>query len=116
MYVRELSLEKWNALQAETQYQGEGSSHELASLLITEAVQYLMFRIKQPIFLLFLDARSAFDNVIISYLVRQLFMSGMEGNSMLYIENRLANRITFLEYDKKIVGPIHDECGVEQGG
>ena len=29
IYVRELSLSRWNAVQAPTQYQGEGSSHEL---------------------------------------------------------------------------------------
>ena len=40
IYVRDLYIEKWNQLQANTQYQGEGSSHELASLLITEAIQH----------------------------------------------------------------------------
>ena len=116
MYVRDLFISKWNSKQADTQYQGDGSSHELASLLITEAVQTSRYVLKQPIFLLFLDARSAFDNVVTPYLIRQLYMSGMEGNSLLYIDNRLTNRLSFLEFNKETVGPIHDECGLEQGG
>ena len=39
LYVRDLFISKWNRCQAKTQYQGESSSHELASLLVTEAVQ-----------------------------------------------------------------------------
>ena len=115
-YVRELFVEKWNMKQAETQYQGQGSSHELASLLITEAVQHSKFTIMKPIFLLFLDAKSAFDNVIIPYLVRCFHQAGMEGSSVLYMENRLANRLTFCEYDKVFTGPIRDQQGLEQGG
>ena len=116
MYVRELFIDKWNSQQADTQYQGEGSSHELASLLITETIQYSKFITKQPIFLLFLDAESAFDSVVIPYLVRNLYASGMEGHSVLFMENRLANRATFCEFDKVIAGPIYDEQGLEQGG
>ena len=44
MYVRDIFIAKWNKLQAPTQYQGEGSNHELASLLITEAIQHSKFR------------------------------------------------------------------------
>ena len=39
-YIRDLNIEKWNRAQADTQYQGAGSSHELASLLITETIQH----------------------------------------------------------------------------
>ena len=116
MYVRELFIANWNSEQASTQYQGEGSSHELASLLITEAVQFSKFNARKPIFTLFLDAESAFDNVIIQYLVRQLYISGMEGNSLLYLDKRLSSRLSFLEYNRETAGPIHDECGLEQGG
>ena len=115
LYVRDLSIEKWNNMQADTQYQGVGSSHELASLLVTEAIQHSKSSNK-PIFLLFLDAKSAFDTVHIPYLVRKLYLSGMNGHSVLYMENRLANRITFCEFDKAVVGPIYDEQGLEQGG
>ena len=40
----------------------------------------------------------------------------MDGQGVLYMDNRLRSRITVLEFDKSMVGPIHDECGVEQGG
>ena len=40
MYVRDLSIDKWNKMQADTQYQGERSNHEFASLLMTEAIQH----------------------------------------------------------------------------
>ena len=116
MYVRDIFLSKWNKVQAKTQYQGEGSSHELASLIITEATQYSMHRSKEQLFLLFLDAKSAFDNVVTPYLIRQAYLSGMEGNSILYLDNRLSHRKTYLEYNKATAGPILDECGLEQGG
>ena len=79
-------------------------------------MQTSRFVLKQPIFILFIDARSAFDNVVTPYLLRQLYMSGIKGNSLLYLDNRLTNRLSFLEFNKDIVGPIHDECGLEQGG
>ena len=116
IYVRDLYIEKWNQLQADTQYQGEGSSHELASLLITKAIQHSKYVSSKPIFMLFLDAKSAFDTVIIPYLIRQLYFSGVDGSSLLYMDNRLTSRITFCEFDKQLAGPIHDEQGVEQGG
>ena len=36
MYVCDLSKEAWKKDQSETQFQGEGSSHELAAVLLTE--------------------------------------------------------------------------------
>ena len=116
MYIRELYIERWNSQQADTQYQGECSSHELASLLITETIQHSKLVTKQPIYLLFLDAKSAFDTVVIPYLIRKLYLSGMEGNSVLYMDNRLSNRATFCEFDSDVAGPIFDEQGLEQGG
>ena len=116
VYVRELAIDKWNRMQAPTQYQGEGSNHELAALLVTEAIQHSKYVTKDPIYLLFLDARSAFDRVHIPYLIRCLYRSGMEAQAVSYIENRLSNRVTFCEFDKAVVGPIHDELGLEQGG
>ena len=106
----------YDKLQADTQYQGEGSSHDLASLLVTEAIQHSRYHSHQPIFLLFLDAMSAFDIVNIPYIVRGLYQSGMECQSVMHMENRLANSITYCEYNKVLVGPIYDEQGLEQGG
>ena len=116
IYIHDLFIDLWNHDQAPTQYQGEDSSHELASLLITEAVQHSLFSSKKPVFILFLDARSAFDTVVIQFLVRNLYLMGMSGNSIHYINNRLLNRVTFCEWDRKLMGPIFDQHGLEQGG
>ena len=40
IFLRDLNLDKWNSHQAPTQYLGDGSSHELAALLLTETIQY----------------------------------------------------------------------------
>ena len=66
--------------------------------------------------MLFLDARSAFDTVVIEFLIRNLYIAGMSGNSLLYINNRLSNRVTFCNWGGEIMGPIYDEHGLEQGG
>ena len=78
-----LNIEMWNSQQAETQYQGEGSSHELAALLLTEAIQYSLFTASLPLYVLYLDARSAYDRVKREFLVRNLFQSGTSGQSLL---------------------------------
>ena len=116
IYVRDLFISDWNSSQADTQYQGERSSHDLASLMITETVLYAKYKSSLPTFLLFLDARSAFDTVVTPYLVRKLFFTGMHGNSLLYTDSRLSNRTTYCQFDKSTVGPIVDDHGVEQGG
>ena len=50
IYIRELSVGSWNNHQAETQFQGEGSSHELAALLLTETIQHSLNTSKLPVF------------------------------------------------------------------
>ena len=42
-YVAQLYSPIWMKNQAETQFQGRGSNHELAALLLTETVQYSQF-------------------------------------------------------------------------
>ena len=49
-------------------------------------------------------------------LIRNLFISGTDGQELVYINERLKNRQTFCEWDKNLMGPIHDTLGVEQGG
>ena len=63
IYIRDLHKEKWNRQQADTQYQGEGSVHELAALLVTEVIQHSVNTLREPAYMLFLDAMSAFDTV-----------------------------------------------------
>ena len=73
-------------------------------------------QLSPSLFLLFLDAKSAFDSVVIPYLVRNLYLSGMSGCAVLYMDKRLSNYVTVCEWDKTKVGPIYDEQGLEQGG
>ena len=48
LYIRDQNIDSWNLDQADTQFQGEGSSHELASVLLTEIIQYALFTLKPP--------------------------------------------------------------------
>ena len=116
LYIRELHEDKWKACQAETQYQGEGSCHELAALLVTELIQHSLNTLKEPAYFLFLDAKSAFDRVLPELLIRQLYLAGMDGNSTVLLNNRLVNRHTYLDWNRTLMGPIKDELGLEQGG
>ena len=116
LYIHDLHVDKWNLQQAPTQYQGEGSSHELASLLVTEIVQHSLYTLKEPVYLLCLDAQSAFDAVVLELLVRNLYLAGMDGNTTNFMDHRLTNRLTYLDWDRNIMGPIKDEKGLEQGG
>ena len=40
----------------------------------------------------------------------------MDGNTTVFINNRLVNRRTYLDWDRTLMGPIMDELGLEQGG
>ena len=115
-YIRDINIGKWNQEQALTQYQGEASSHELAALLVTELVQHSLYTLKEPAYLLFLDAKSAFDNVKPEILTKKMYSAGMEGHSLVYINERLTHRRTYLDWDRTIMGPILDDHGLEQGG
>lgn len=55
-HVRSLSIDAWNKSQALTQYQGNNMSHELAILLLTETIQFSLYSMKAPLYVLFLDA------------------------------------------------------------
>ena len=116
LYIKDLHKEKWIEQEAPTQYQGEGSSHELAALLVTEVIQRSLWILKEPAYLLFLDALSAFDKVLAELLVRTFYLAGMDGSSTNYINSRLTNRLTYIDWDRNIMGPIRDELGLEQGG
>ena len=115
-YVRELSIDDWNDAQAETQFLGRNMSHELGALLLTETINHSIKENNKPVFCLFLDARSAFDLTIREIMVRHLYLVGTNGQQLIYIDNRLKHRRTFMEWDRKVLGPIHDELGFEQGG
>ena len=89
--------------------------HELASLLLTTAIQNSLSS-SLPLFVLFLDAKSAFDLVLRQILVRRLYLDSPPDQRIRYWDLRLANRSTYCQWDGYTMGPIHDQLGVEQGG
>ena len=116
LYIRDQYIKIWNENQAETQFQGEGSSHELSALLLTECIQYSKYVKKLPTFVLYLDAKSAFDVILREILIKNLYSIQNIDQSLLYINNRLEHRSTFVDWNGVLMGPIDDERGLEQGG
>ena len=104
----EIYAEGWESVQASTQFQGKNSSHELAALCITEAANHSLFINKQPMFLLLLDAESAFDRVMVQQAIRCAFNAGTKDQGLIYLNNRLRNRRTYIEWNKELLGPIKD--------
>lgn len=48
-----------------------------------------------------------------------MFLDGTAGESLLYFDARVQgtrNRVTYVEWEKTIMGPIKDTGGIEQGG
>ena len=115
-YIGSLYAKGWQEAQAETQFQGPGSSHELAALLMTESINYSIHSLKQPYFLLLLDAKSAFDLLPRESIIVEAYKAGSRDQGLIYLDNRLKSRLTYCEWSKVLMGPIHDKLGVEQGG
>ena len=116
LFVKDLNIDGWNNDQSEVQFQGEGSSHELAAVLLTETIQHSLFTLRQPVYVLYLDAQSAFDVVLRELLVRRVFHANTTDQSLLYLNNRLGSRKTIVDWNGHHMGPVNDEQGLEQGG
>ena len=116
LYLRDLYSDRWEDKQADTQYQGTGSSHDLAALLVTEAIQHSLFANNQPVYMLALDAESAFDRCLRQVLVSELYKAHLQTAAILVIDTRLASRITVYEWEGQVMGPAVDATGFEQGG
>ena len=115
IYVGRRYYKLWRNIQASTQFQGEGSSHELASLLLTETINFSVFQSKRPAFVVFLDAKSAFDVVLRQNAIVEAFKAGAQDQGLLYLDNRLKSRKTYVEWEQQLFGPIADKRGLEQG-
>ena len=116
LYARDLLQEQWQQCTASTQYLAAGSSHELASLLVTEVVQYSLHTADLPVYLLVLDAQSAYDRCLREILCTELFSAGITGSALLLLNNRLEYRSTVYHWDGEMLGPAVDNTGFEQGG
>ena len=115
-YISWLYSDLWHNATADMQFQCPASSHELAALTLTESINFSVNNNVRPAYVVYLDARSAFDLVIREIIVGDLFQIGMNDQGLLLIDQRLKNRRTICEWDRTLLGPIVDECGVEQGG
>ena len=116
LHIRQSYQKQWDSIQAKTQYQGPGSSHELAALLLTEVVQHSLFALDKPLYVLSLDAQSAFDRCLRQILVSELYKAGIGGNAISIVDNRLKSRATVYEWNGILLGPGKDDTGFEQGG
>ena len=116
LYIRDLYKDLWSEVTADTQYLDSGSSHELASLLVTEVIQYSLNVNNKPVYLLILDAQSAYDRCLRQILCTELFMTGMNGTALLLLDNRLKSRATVYQWEEQMLGPATDVTGFEQGG
>ena len=45
-----------------------------------------------------------------------MYLDGTSGHALIYLDARLEHRVTFLEWEKILMGPVKDTMGVEQGG
>ena len=88
----------------------------MAALLVTEVIQYSLNVAKKPVFLIALDAQSAFDRCLRQILSTQLYKANTTGSALSFIDNRLANRATVYYWDGIMMGPSKDDTGFEQGG
>ena len=59
---------------------------------------------------------SAFDLVVLENAIRCAWDAGMSDEGLVYLDRRLRSRLTYVEWDKQMMGPIRDTRGVEQGG
>ena len=86
----------WEQQQAGTQFKGRGRSHDLAALLLTEAIQHSLSS-GIPIFVLYLDAKLAFALVIRQILVYEIYHCKINDQGLLVINKRLKNQKTIFE-------------------
>ena len=88
----------------------------MASLLVTEMIQYSLNVADKPIYLLVLDAQSAFDRCLRQVLSTELFDAGMDAAALKLVDNRLKSRQTVYLWNNEMLGPALDITGFEQGG
>ena len=116
--VADMQRDNWSAAAPSTQFMARGSSHELASLLLTETTLYATRTLGIPLYVLLLDKQAAFDSVLKEHVISAAFSaaSGQGDQSLLYMATRLTSRVTYVEHGKITMFPICDTVGVEQGG
>ena len=83
---------------------------------MTEVLQYSSNVSNKPLFILALDAESAFDRCLRQILCGELFKAGVDRSAISFLDNRLAAKKTVYEWDGVMMGPAGDTAGFDQGG
>ena len=89
LYISSPYSSIWAKHEADTQFQGKSSSHELASLTLTEAIKHSVNTLGMPAFVVFLDAKSAFDLALKEFLINNLYEYGIKDQGLILIDQRL---------------------------
>ena len=85
-------------------------------LWLTESINFSIASNSKPAYVIYLDAKNAFDLVLREILITDLYEIGIKDQGLVLIDEKLKNRKTVCEWDRILMGPIRDDCGVEQGG
>ena len=78
-YVGQLYGDGWAMVQAPTQFQGTGSSHELAALLFTECIQFSLHTVERPLYVLILD----FNKMVRECVIRNAYLAGTSDDGLI---------------------------------
>ena len=103
-----LYSQRWQQFTAETQFQKQSSSHELAAVLLSETISHSVKTRSEPVFVIYLDAKSAFDLALKEHIINNLFEYGLRDQGTVLIDKRLSNRRTVCEWNRILMGPIID--------
>ena len=71
---------------------------------------------KDPVYVLLLDAESAFDRIVIEHAIWCAYPASTVDQGIVYLDKRLRRRRTYIDWEKELLEPICDTLGVEQGG
>ena len=108
LWVMDNNRQGWYQVRAPTQFMHSGGSHELACILLTECIHYSLHTTHSPLYVLLVDAMSAFDVMLREHIIPAAFHAGTRGKELCYISSRLKERQTIVEYDRILLGPIND--------
>lgn len=88
----------------------------LAAFRVTEVIQFSLNVSKKPVYLLTVDAMSAYDRCLRQILSSQQYKADITGSALTFMNNRLASRATTYQWEGAMMGPARDDTGFEQGG
>ena len=111
-YISILYSSTWDTLTNETKFQTKSSSHELAALTLNKAMNHSTKTLHKQAYGIYLDLTLLWKNLY----WYNLYDYGIHNQSVLLIDQKLRNQKTVCEWNKVLMGPIKDECGILKGG